>query len=299
MKIDTHQHYWHYSAQDYGWIDSRMPALQRDCLPADIAPQLQQAGVQAVVAVQARTSAAETDFLLALAAQHAHIVGVVGWVDLASPQLEEQLERWCQQPASAGQFSAGRLKGMRHILQDEPDVAAWLSNTSHNQGVALLQAKDLVYDVLIYQQHLPLVQAFCRQHDQHWLVLDHAAKPCLRQWTEDTLAAWTQGIRELAQLPHLMCKISGLVTETAWSPHSTLSAQDKAHILLCMDVVLEAFGPQRILFGSDWPVCQLGAPYEQVHDLAHSWALSRLSPAEQADFWAGNAQRCYQLHTPA
>ncbi|MBT0570611.1 amidohydrolase family protein [Curvibacter sp. CHRR-16] len=290
MKIDTHQHYWHYSAQDYGWIGDSMPALKRDCLPHDIAPLLQLAGVQAVVAVQARISVAETDFLLSLAAQHPHIVGVVGWADLASPQLATDVERWQQQSA---------FKGLRHILQDEPDVAAWLANKGHQQGVALLQKNRLVYDVLIYQQHLPLVQAFCRQHDQHWLVLDHAAKPRLQQWGTSTMAEWTQGIRELAQLPHLMCKISGLVTETAWAQQPALQAQDKAHIQMCMDVVLEAFGPQRIMFGSDWPVCQLAAPYEQVHDMAHAWALSRLSLAEQADFWSGNAQRCYQLSLPA
>ena len=291
MKIDTHQHFWRYNAPEFPWISEAMPALRRDCLPPDNRAALQAAGVDAVVAVQARTRPDETDFLLQQAERHPEVLGVVGWADLAAADLEARLQAWCAHPA---------FKGLRHILQDEADAMAWVEAPAHRQGLQTLQRHQRVYDVLVFEHQMPAAVALCARHDAHWLVLDHVGKPALRDWRDDTASpAWRQGLRELAAMPHVMCKLSGLVTETDWPHRPDLSRQDTLHIHTCFDLALEAFGPQRLMFGSDWPVCQLAAPYGLVHELAGQWASSRLSAAEQGAFWSGNAMRCYGLAPPA
>jgi L-fuconolactonase len=291
MKIDTHQHFWRYSAPEFPWISEAMPVLRRDCLPPDNAAAMGVAGVDAVVAVQARTLAAETDFLLRLADHHPEeVLGVVGWADLGTADLEPQLQAWCAHPA---------FKGLRHILQDEADAWAWVQASAHQRGLRVLQQHQRVYDVLVFEHQLPAAVALCARHDAHWLVLDHMGKPALRDWGDDGAPAasrWRDGLRELAAMPHVMCKLSGAVTETDWPQHHGLTRQDARHILACFDQALEAFGPQRLMFGSDWPVCQLSSPYEVVHGLADQWARSRLSATEQEAFWSGNALRCYDLH---
>ena len=290
MKIDTHQHYWRYQPQDFGWISDRMPVLQRDYAPADCQAAMQAAGITASIAVQARSMEQETDFLLALAADTPSVLGVVGWTDLRAAQLEDRLEGWTQHPA---------LRGFRHIVQDEADVPGLLNDAAFQRGVAQLQRRALSYDVLLFGYQLPDAQAFCARHDRHWLVLDHVGKPALRDWAQpDVASRWRKHVRALAQLPHLMCKLSGLVTETALSTAGALSAKDLSAIDQCFDQALEAFGPQRLMFGSDWPVCQLAAPYAQVADSASQWAASRLSSSEQDAFWSGNAVRAYGLTLP-
>ena len=291
MKIDSHQHYWRFAAADFPWISAAMPALQRDCNPADVQPAMQQAGVNVVLAVQARSLAAETDYLLGLAQRHAQIVGVLGWTDLASAHIEAELDRYASQPL---------LKGFRHILQDEPDVAALVGNPLFCRGVQTLQQRALVYDVLVFDHQLASVRDFCARHDAHWLVLDHVGKPCVREWQSRSEVAqrWQTGIRALAAMPHVLCKFSGLVTEADWSAGQGVQAADEHTMLECLDRALAWFGPERILFGSDWPVCQLAAPYGAVHGLAERWAETRLTPAEQQAFWSGNARRCYQLDIP-
>ncbi len=284
MKIDTHQHYWRYQEAEFPWISAAMPLLQRDCMPVDCAAARHAAGVDAVVAVQARTHAAETDFLLQLADQHPEVVGVVGWADLAAPQLHDSLAQWCQHPA---------FKGLRHILQDEPDAAAWANHPAVRQGMHAVQQRGLVYDVLVFAHQLPNVVDFCVRFDAHWLVLDHVGKPGLRGSPHS--GPWRNHLQALADLPHVVCKLSGLVTETAWGSGTRLSPDDTQHILDCFDQALDAFGPTRLMFGSDWPVCQLAAPYAEVHSLAERWARSRLSNNEQDAFWSGNAIRCYGL----
>ena len=291
MKIDTHQHYWRYQPQDFGWISDSMPVLQHDFLPADCHTPMRAAGITASIAVQARSMEQETDFLLQLASDNPSVLGVVGWTDLRSAQLPQRLEAWTQQPA---------LRGFRHIVQDEPDVPGLLNDAAFQRGVAQLQRHALSYDVLLFGHQLPDAQTFCARHDQHWLVLDHVGKPALRDWKQPDIAArWRKDLRALARLPHLMCKLSGLVTETAWSASNTLSAGDHAAILRCFDEALEAFGPQRLMFGSDWPVCQLAATYEAVTNTALQWAASRLSASEQDAFWSANAVRAYGLTLPA
>lgn len=288
MKIDTHQHYWRYQPQDFPWISEGMPALRRDCLPPDIAPGLAAAGVDAVVAVQARSCEQETDDLLALARAHTHIVGVVGWTDLTAPTVDDALDRHAGNPL---------LKGYRHILQDEPQLGAVLANPDFGRGVKALQQRGLVYDVLVFDHQMSAVVQFCARHNNHWLVLDHLGKPAIREWHTSKVvpSRWLANMRDLASMPHVVCKLSGLVTETPWATSNGVSPEHNKAMLECFDRALELFGPQRILFGSDWPVCQLAAPYEAVHGLARRWANTRLTSREQEAFWSGNAQRVYAL----
>ena len=291
MKIDTHQHFWHYRPQDLPWIGEHMPTLRQDRLPADNQQAMQACGVDAVMAVQARSAPEETDFLLQLAAQDARIVGVVGWADLMAPDLALQLDTWSAHPA---------LRGLRHILQDEPAIATLVGDAAFNRGVSLLQQRQLVYDVLVFGHQLPAVLDFCAQHDAHWLVLDHVGKPAVRDWADTGVRQrWAASIQELAAMPHVVCKLSGLVTETDWSHATALQPADEDVIHACFDQALAAFGPQRLMFGSDWPVCELAAPYASVRHLAQTWAATRLSLAEQEAFWGGNAVRCYGLPAPA
>jgi L-fuconolactonase len=292
MKIDTHQHYWRYRAEEFPWVSEAMPLLQRDCMPSDCEAAMGAAGVDAVVAVQARTLPAETDFLLRVADQNPEVLGVVGWADLGAADLEHRLEQW-------GDHTA--FKGLRHILQDESDVGAWVNAPSIHAGLRAVQKRGLVYDVLVFDHQLLSVTEFCARHDQHWLVLDHVGKPALREWKPDNDRAswWRAQISTMAALPHVLCKLSGLVTETQWQHGQGLSLADAQNIWACFDHALEAFGPDRLMYGSDWPVCQLSSPYDTVHRIADTWAESTLSSTEQAAFWGSNAIRCYGLNAQA
>lgn len=288
MKIDTHQHFWHFEPQDYPWISEDMPILRRHQGPADSRPCMDACGVLGVMAVQARCSAQETDCLLDLAASQPHILGVIGWTDLTSATLQADLARWLGQE---------KLKGFRHLLQDEPDLGALISNPAFNDGVACLQRQQLVYEVLVLQHQLPMVSDFCARHDQHALVLDHVGKPAIRDWQQnpESRQQWTNYLMKLARLPHVSCKLSGLVTETDWPHQDEPSAADLRQIEQCFDLALEAFGPGRLMFGSDWPVCQLATNYQAVYAIAQSWAESRLDRHEQQAFWGANAVRIYGL----
>lgn len=293
MKIDTHQHYWHYDPQALPWISAHMPELRQDRMPADCERAMQLCGIDAVVAVQARSQTQETDFLLGLAAQHPRIIGVVGWVDLVNPGVEAQLDQWADQAA---------LSGFRHILQDEADIMALICSPTFNSGVSYLHKHHYTYDVLVFDHQIPVVVDFCKQHDTHWLVLDHVGKPAVRDWL-GTSPRWSECIEELAAMPHVMCKLSGLVTETDWQqvsvvPPADIQMLNQRKIFAYFDKALDAFGSQRLMFGSDWPVCQLAAPYALVHDMAQAWARARLSESEQQAFWSGNALRCYDLTVP-
>jgi len=288
MKIDTHQHYWRYAAEDFPWISSSMPALQKDCLPGDVLPALQAAGVDGVLAVQARSCGDETDYLLALAQTHPHILGVVGWTDLCAANLGETLDRYAEQPL---------FKGFRHILQDEPQLPAFIRSPNFSLGVTALQKRGLVYDLLVFDRQISSVLDFCARHGNYWLVLDHVGKPCIRDWANksEVPGRWLASLRALASMPHVVCKLSGLVTEADWELGNGPLPQDTNIVLECFDRALDLFGPKRILYGSDWPVCQLAAPYDAVHGVAQRWAHTRLTDEEQNAFWAGNASRCYDL----
>jgi L-fuconolactonase len=280
MRIDAHQHFWRFDPREYPWMSADMQVLRRDWLPEDLRPQLEQHRLDGCIAVQARTSNAETDFLLTLASQHPWIVGVVGWADLRSRDLETGLEKWRDSSA---------LVGMRHLLQDEADPGAFVRDAAFVNGVKLLQKSRLAYDVLVYAHQIDAVSSFCAQLDQHWLVLDHLGKPAVRNRDH---AEWARRIRPIAQLPHVACKLSGLVTEALDARGELLASELRAYL----DTALDLFGPQRLMFGSDWPVCLLAAPYARVVAIIDSWS-AQLSPADREAIWGGTAARVYSLRT--
>src|SRR5258708_6084801 len=203
MQIDAHQHFWRYDQREYGWIDDSMAALRRDFLPADLKPELERSGFQGCIAVQARQTLEETRWLLELAEHTPFILGVVGWVDLRSPQLRCELE-WL-----AGKF---KLVGIRHVVQSEPDER-FLLQPDFLRGIAMLEEFDLAYDILIYTRHLPVAAEFVARFPRQRFVLDHLAKPPIKSRVLDS---WARGIRDLAAFENVFCKVSGMVTEADW-----------------------------------------------------------------------------------
>jgi L-fuconolactonase len=289
-RIDAHQHFWRYRAEAYPWIGPGMEALAVDRLPADVLPHLRAQGMDAAIAVQARGTREETRFLLDLANQHDWLVGVVGWEDLAADDLETRLQAWSAEP---------KLRGFRHQVQDEPDAEAFLFAPNVSRGAALLQVWRYAYDVLVFDHQIAAAAAFCARHDNYWLVLDHLGKPPLAAiaCNGERLAQWKVALEPFRRMFHVACKLSGLVTEADW--RAGLGERDLAHIARCLDVALDVFGPQRLMFGSDWPVCLLAAPYNAVHDIVRRWAADRLSVSERDDIWGRTAARCYDLALPA
>lgn len=274
MRVDAHQHYWHFDPVRDAWIDDRMTVLQRDFLPDDVAPALAAAQIDAVVAVQADQSESETEFLLSLAEQHRSIRGVVGWVDLRAQNLGDRLARWRGNPL---------LKGFRHIAQAEP--ADFLRRPDVIAGVARLGAHGYTYDILVHARQLAGAEFLVERCPGVQFVLDHCAKPPI---ASGALAEWRAGIARLARHEHVWCKVSGLVTEAHWSRWTTVEITD------CLDVVAEAFGPARLMFGSDWPVCLLAAKYARVAQVVEAWA-QRLAPAERACLFGHTAAAVYRL----
>lgn len=276
MRIDSHHHFWNYSPEQYGWISRDMEILRRDFTPADLQQVIEAAGVEGVVSVQARQSVEETQWLLELASQHDFIRGVVGWLPLMAKGVRSDIER-------LSLFS--ELKGVRHVVQDEPDDA-FLLGSDFNRGVALLKEFDLVYDILIFAKHLPNTLEFVDRHPEQRFVLDHIAKPTIRSGEFDQ--RWATDLKELAKRPQVTCKFSALVTEvrdSLWSVDLLRPYWDTA---------LEAFGTPRLMFGSDWPVCLLRSDYTRW--VAAVEALSAgLSPGEQRDLWSQTAIRTYRL----
>jgi L-fuconolactonase len=252
-----------------------MEALRRDFLPADLAPLLAEHQIQGTVAVQARQDLDETRWLLSLADQMPFVMGVVGWVDLSSEELDAQLDEFCAHRA---------FKGVRHVVQDELDPR-FLLRQPFLEGVAKLARRGLVYDILIYPPQLPVATQFVDALPDQRFVLDHLAKPCVR---EKELQPWSSFVRELARRDNVVCKVSGLVTEAEWGHWSVTD------FVPYLDVALEAFGHRRLMFGSDWPVCTLAGDYGQVKDVLDVYA-AWLSEHERDALYGGNAARFYDL----
>ncbi len=272
-RVDSHQHFWRYLPAEYPWIGPGMEALRRDFLPADLQPLMQQSGIDSCIAVQARQHLAETRWLLQLADNHPFIAGVVGWVDLRSGLVQEQLEELCSHP---------RFCGVRHLVQDERDDD-FLLLEEFQRGVSLLSSSGLVYDILIRPCHLPVAIRFVDSFPDQLFVLDHLAKPSIG--AEDR-TEWEKGLLALGKRHNVCCKLSGMVTEADWSRWRTVDFRPFA------EAALEAFGPQRLLFGSDWPVCELAASYQDVVALAERLTV-HLSEAERSLIWGENARRIY------
>ncbi len=275
MRIDAHQHYWHYSPAKYAWINDEMGVLKSDHLPERLAPLLAAAGLDGTVAVQARHAVDETAWLLELADKNPFIKGVVGWVDLASPGLESQLARLAAHP---------KFRGVRHVLQDEPDDRFML-RAEFLRGIEKLASFDLVYDILIFPRHLPVAVELVQRFPEQSFVLDHIAKPFIK---DHMMNPWREQIQELSSCGNVTCKVSGMVTEADW--HNWQPADFRPYL----DVVFSAFGPERLMFGSDWPVCTVAGSYSQVVELVVDYART-LSPDEQAEIWGGTAARIYGL----
>jgi len=275
MRIDAHQHFWRYKPGEYGWIDDSMASLRRDFEPADLKLEMDAAGFHGSVAVQARQSLEETRWLLELAASSPLVLGVVGWVDLRSPDVRKQLQ------AFAGN---AKLAGVRHVLQGEPDDRFML-RPDFLRGIGALEEFDLAYDILIYPRHLPVAAEFIRQFPRQRFVLDHLAKPCIKA---GTIQPWEAGMRDLARFPNVLCKLSGMVTEADWQ--NWKPEQMKPYL----DVALDCFGPERLMIGSDWPVCTVAASYSRTMNIVLDYLGEHSLDAREAVL-GGNAARFWKL----
>ena len=275
MQIDAHQHFWHYDPIRDTWITEEMSVLKRDFLPGELETELAEQGIDGCVAVQVDQSEDETRFLLKLAEQHPFVLGVVGWVDLRAADLHSRLEHFSQ-------FE--RFRGVRHIAQAEPDN--FLEREDVVRGIGTLGDFGLTYDILVYPNQLPAALALVEKLPEQPFVVDHLAKPRIRDGEQEP---WATQMRELASHPNVWCKVSGLVTEADWSRWRP----EDFHPYL--DVVFEAFGPDRLMFGSDWPVCLLAASYRRVAQLVDDYAAC-LSAAARDKLFGGNAFRFYGLN---
>ena len=273
MRLDSHQHFWSYDAADYPWMNGPFAPLARDYLPDDLQCHLNQNDLDGSILVQVRQSLEENRWMLALADEHPSIRGVGGWVDLCAGDVAEQLEPFLGHRA---------FKGVRHIVQDEPDDG-YLLREDFQRGIGELAGLGLRYDILVYPKQLPAAVAFARAFPEQPFVLDHIAKPLVK---DGAIEPWGPHLKELASCHNVTCKVSGLITEADWNGWS------EQQFDRYLDVVLEAFGPNRLMYGSDWPVCTLAGSYEQVFSLGERFA-ARLSDAERAGFWGGNAAAFY------
>jgi L-fuconolactonase len=273
-RIDAHQHFWHYTSEDYGWIDDSMAVLRRDFLPDDLLPELRVAGFHRTVLVQVRQTLEETRWMLALAHQHPFIAGVVGWVDLAADDVTGQLEAVVDDP---------KLVGVRHIVQAEPD--GFLDRVQFRRGIAVLARFGLAYDILVYARQLPAAIAFAASFPDQRFVLDHLGKPDIRADGFDT---WRRDLDRMARLPNVWAKLSGLVTEADWTRWTV------SDVRRYVDAAIDAFGADRLMIGSDWPVCTVAATYAATMDVVVG-ALRTRSAAEREAVLGGTARRFWHL----
>lgn len=276
MIIDAHQHFWQYDPRRHSWITESMSALKRDFLPADLQPELTHNGVSGSIAVQAETSLRETEFLLQLAGTSDKIFGVVGWIDLSSPAIADQLQSL---------KGLEKLCGLRHIVQDEPDDR-YLLREDVMRGIAAIGDAGFPYDILVYPRQLPAAIELVARFPNQKFVLDHCAKPLVKT---RQFEPWATHIRELAKFPHVCCKLSGLITEADW--HSWEPTDLRPYL----DLVVEAFTPSRLMFGSDWPVCLLAGEYRAVKNSIEVYA-QQLSQGDRDLIFGGVAARFYGLN---
>ena len=292
-RIDAHQHFWQLARGDYAWLREDVPALapiRRDFAPVDLQPMLAAHGVVQTVLVQATDTEAETEHMLTLASAHDFIGGVVGWVDLSRVDAVDTLARWAADPACR------KLKGVRPMLQDLPD-AQWIDTRTDANAVRALLRHGLRFDALVQPWHLKALLAFVRRWPELPVVIDHAAKPQLaRGWAGPDagwVADWRHGLAELARCPNVHCKLSGLLTEASGSARAGGDAGREALQPVC-DLLLEHFGPARLMWGSDWPVLNLAADYAEWVRLSDA-LLAPLNSHERAAVLHDNAQRFYGL----
>lgn len=275
MKIDAHQHFWRYDPVRDAWINDQMTVIRRDFLPQDLAPELKANKIDGCVAVQADQSEAETTFLLDLAAKNKFIRGVVGWVDLSAPNVAEHLEAFSRHE---------KLRGFRHVVQAEPDDRFMLREP-FLRGIRSLRQFHFTYDILIYTHQFPAAIELVAKFPDQRFVLDHLGKPPIKA---KQLEPWARQIRTLASNTNVFCKVSGMVTEADWK---NWRADDFKPYL---DVVFESFCVERLMFGSDWPVCLLAGSYRQVLELISSYT-QKLTAQERDKIFGLNAKQFYGL----
>jgi L-fuconolactonase len=274
-RIDAHHHLWRYSAEKYGWIDDTMTRLRRDYMPADLLEVIAGAHIDGTIAIEARQELSETHDLIALAEANPFIEAVVGWAPIASEGFPACLESLRAYP---------KLKGLRHVIQSEPDDD-FILGSDFNRGISTMLSSGLVYEILIYERHLPQTIKFVDAHPDQVFVLDHIAKPRIR---EQVLSPWRERLYELAKRENVFCKVSGIVTEADWQEWT------EADFRPYLDTVFEAFGPTRLMMASDWPVCLLATGYQDWFRLLDNYAAT-LSEHERGQFCGGTAIQAYGL----
>ena len=275
MRLDSHQHFWLYSPTEHTWMSDSMSAIRRDFLPEDLQPLLAGLNFDGCIAVQARQSLEETRWLLELADLFSFIKGVVGWLDLCSPELPSQLEQFARHP---------KLAGVRHIVQDEPDDE-FVLRPAFRRGIAQLREFNLTYDLLLFPKHIPAAVRLVEEFPDQPFVLDHIAKPSIAQ---GLISPWREDIQRLAQLPNVSCKLSGMVTEAKWKQWKPEDFRPY------LDTVVEAFGSDRLMIGSDWPVCLLSSDYASTMQLVIEY-IQQFPEEAQAAILGGNCARFYGI----
>jgi len=275
LKIDAHQHFWMYNAEEYGWMDDNCDPIKRDFMPPDLKPLLDRLGFAGSIAVQARQTLGETRWLLELADRYDWIKGVVGWVDLCSENVEEQLAKFAAHP---------KLRGVRHVVHDEPDDGFML-RADFQRGISKLQAYGLTYDLLLFPRHLKPAVQLVEKFPEQKFVLDHISKPDI---ANGVLSGWKEGIYELASHPNVYCKLSGMVTE------AKLGAWKTEDFRPFLDVVFDAFGTDRLMIGSDWPVCLISGEYDSVMGIVIDY-VKALPEDGQAAVLGGNCAAFYGI----
>jgi L-fuconolactonase len=275
VRIDAHQHFWTYSSENYPWIDDSLASLRRNFAPADLLPELQRASVSGTVLIEARSAVEETENLLAIAQQTELVRGVVGWLPLSDPTVGGLIERFAAQ---------AKFRGLRHAIFADADPELMLRE-DFNRGIALLAPQRLTYDLLLVPGNLALAPRFVDRHPRQVFILDHLAKPLIR---ERQLEPWSAQLRELSRRPNVYCKLSGLTTE---ADRQGWQASDLSPYL---DVALEAFTPARLMFGSDWPMCTVATSYQRWFDTVQHW-LAAFSSTERERILGGTAVEVYRL----
>jgi L-fuconolactonase len=275
LRIDAHQHFWSFAPENYSWIGADMAVLRRDFTPGDLEPELERTGIGGTIAVEARGHLDETNHLLAIAALTPFVRGVVGWLPLTEAHVQALVEQYAAQP---------KLKGLRHWMGAPEDVD-YMSNEALHQGVSLLAAAGLAYDLMLWPPQLAAAARFIDRHPLQVFILDHFAKPYIKN---KQLEPWRRDFAEIAKRPNVYCKLSGLTTE---ADHQRWSIDDLRPYL---DTALEAFSPRRVMFGSDWPVCTLATSYARWVETVTA-LTSKLSEAEQALVLGGTATEAYSI----
>jgi L-fuconolactonase len=275
MRIDAHQHFWRYNPVDYAWIDESMAAIQRDFLPADLAPVLQQHGFDGCVVVQTEQTEESNQTLVDWASANPFIKGVVGWTDLTAPNIKDALSAYKKHKT---------VKGFRHVLQGEKDRAIMLRD-DFKRGIAALGDAGFTYDILIYLDQLPFIETFVQEFPEQRFIIDHLAKPYIKRGEVDE---WKGHMQKIGTFQNVYCKVSGMVTEASWQ------AWKKEDFWPYLDAVVAAFGTERLVYGSDWPVCLVAASYGAMLGIVEDY-FSSFSADEKEAIFGGNAVRFYQL----